>query len=80
MGATKADLEVPLNKELTDAIDKYKVAVKPFVEYRAEFYAQLRRGLKCSRLHFSICIRGHRTGRMRMTCGKRWIRTFGRGR
>jgi hypothetical protein len=41
MGATKANLETPINKELTDAIDKYKVTVKPFVAYREEFYTKL---------------------------------------
>ena len=44
MGANKADLEVPINKELTDAIEKYRTAVKPFLAYRDEFYTRLSPG------------------------------------
>lgn len=41
MGANKQDLEVPLNKELNDHIDQYKITIKPYLAYRNEFYAKL---------------------------------------
>ncbi len=41
MGANKQDLEVGINKELNDHIDKYKITIKPYLAYRNEFYAKL---------------------------------------
>jgi hypothetical protein len=41
MGANKQDLEVPINKELNEHIDQYKVTIKPYLAYRDEFYNKL---------------------------------------
>jgi len=41
MGVFKADLEVGINKELTDAIAQYRLYVDPILDYRDEFYRRL---------------------------------------
>lgn len=41
MGVFKADLEVGINKELTDAITQYRLYVDPILDYRDEFYRRL---------------------------------------
>ena len=41
IGITNADAEVGVNKDLTTAIDQYRLYIDPILEYRDEFYRRL---------------------------------------
>jgi hypothetical protein len=49
IGVNKADAEIPINKDMTEAIEKYRISIEPILAYRDELYARLPGGFDTHR-------------------------------